>query len=1028
MKLDTIHILAVEDNPADFRLLQEYLKEVPSADFKITQAKTLKEALSYSASGEFNIILLDLDLPDSRGIETIEKVYKKNPQIPIVVLTGVAEEEMAMRALEKNAQDYLIKSKIEPVLLIRSIRYAIERNRFELELRKKSEDQQIILNSVPAMVFYKDKDNHFIRTNKTFEDVMGMSKEALEGKSLFDIYPAQQAQAYWDADLEIIKTKKAKHGIIEPMETLKGARFLQTDKIPYFDEQGSVSGIIGFSVDITERKKAEEELHSLNRILRAQSHSDQAMMRSTDEQAYLNEVCSIIIKDCGYAMVWIGFAQNDDAKTVRPVAQAGFEAEYLKRINISWADNELGRGPTGTAIRTGKPSLCRNMLVDPKFKPWREEALKRGYASSIVLPLIADSSILGAISIYSKKPDPFSEEEVNLLVKLADDLAYGITAIRLRILHKKSEDNLRQTSDYLENLINYANAPIICWDRNFNISRFNHAFERLTDYKAEEVIGKKLEILFSKATSKELFAKIKATLSGEYWEGVEIPILRKDGEVRTVLWSSANIYANNGKALLATIAQGQDITERKIAEAALQRAHDELEIKVNYRTQELIMANKRLIAEISKRKETEGHIKARNIMLKLLNQAPSRKEYAIGAVKLLRAWSNCRCVGIRLLDEYLKIPYESYTGFSKHFWKSENWLCLNTDQCACIRVIKGISEDADKPFMTKEGAFYCNDTTKLLRNNPKGSENKFRGVCIKSGFRSLAVIPIRHQDKILGAIQLADKQADKLKPSTRQLIEAIAVLIGEAVYKFTLSEKLKTTQNELEQSRRLSDIGTLAATVAHELRNPLAAIGMASFNIRRKAKNPDLDKHLANIEKKIYESDQIINNLLYYSRIKPPHYELVDICDIVKECAAEKKKQFKNMISISVMIKALKDALIGADPLQIREVFSNIIDNACDAVVARKGRIKITIIEEGSYIKVSIADNGQGIEKECLSRVFDPFFTTKAKGTGLGLSVCSQIITMHKGLIEIQSQSEKGTVVTISLPKGINDSKKNSYN
>ena len=128
---------------------------------------------------------------------------------------------------------------------------------------------------------------------------------------------------------------------------------------------------------------------------------------------------------------------------------------------------------------------------------------------------------------------------------------------------------LRETRDYLENLMNYANASIIVWDPEFRITRFNRAFEHLTGYIVDEVIGQELRILFPEASRDESLEKIARTSRGEYWESVEIPILRKDAETRLVLWTSANIYAEDGTTLLATIAQGIDITERVRAEETL---------------------------------------------------------------------------------------------------------------------------------------------------------------------------------------------------------------------------------------------------------------------------------------------------------------------------------------------------------------------------------------------------------------------------------------------------------------------------
>jgi PAS domain S-box-containing protein len=141
---------------------------------------------------------------------------------------------------------------------------------------------------------------------------------------------------------------------------------------------------------------------------------------------------------------------------------------------------------------------------------------------------------------------------------------------------KRAEETLRETRDYLESLINYANAPIIVWDAGGRITRFNLAFEDLTGYTADEVIGQELSMLFPEASRSESLCKIARTSRGEYWESVEIPILRKDGEIRLALWNSANIYAEDGTTLLATIAQGIDITDRKRAKEALQRLNRQL--------------------------------------------------------------------------------------------------------------------------------------------------------------------------------------------------------------------------------------------------------------------------------------------------------------------------------------------------------------------------------------------------------------------------------------------------------------------
>jgi signal transduction histidine kinase len=182
----------------------------------------------------------------------------------------------------------------------------------------------------------------------------------------------------------------------------------------------------------------------VNRTLVALRHSSYEMMHATNEVSYLENVCKILVDDCGYSLVWIGLIDKE-SKKVNPVVYAGFGEDYLKTLHINLEDPEYGHGPTGTAIRTGKICICENMLTDPKFKPWRQEATKRGYASSIVLPLINNDIVFGALNIYSEETNPFSEEEKNLLKELTDDISYGISSLRLRIKHEKAEKELKES-------------------------------------------------------------------------------------------------------------------------------------------------------------------------------------------------------------------------------------------------------------------------------------------------------------------------------------------------------------------------------------------------------------------------------------------------------------------------------------------------------------------------------------------------------------------------------------------------------
>ena len=214
-----------------------------------------------------------------------------------------------------------------------------------------------------------------------------------------------------------------------------------------YDKDGAWLGRRASNREISKRKEAEEELRRVNRALNVLSESRRVMTRAADEKEFLSRLCEIIVHLGGYHLAWVGFAGNDEHKTVAPVAQAGFEEGYLEKIHITWADKERGRGPTGTAIRSGEPYICKNLLTDPRFAPWREEAVKRGYGSSVALPIVLGGETVGALSIYASEADAFNPREMKLLLELARDLSYGLGALRNRRDRERAEEALLKTSE-----------------------------------------------------------------------------------------------------------------------------------------------------------------------------------------------------------------------------------------------------------------------------------------------------------------------------------------------------------------------------------------------------------------------------------------------------------------------------------------------------------------------------------------------------------------------------------------------------
>jgi PAS domain S-box-containing protein len=442
-------------------------------------------------------------------------------------------------------------------------------------LRALTSRYEAILAAVPDIIMEVDTNKVYTWTNQAGfeffgEDVLG--KEAafyFEGEQ--DTYGIVQPLFSGDENVIYLESwQRRKDG--EKRLLAWWCRVLK-------DANGNVTGALSTARDITQRRRAEEELHRLNRALRMISECNQVLIRTTEEVELLQEICRIITQVGGYRLAWVGFAEQDEEKTVCPVAQVGFEDGYLEKVNITWADAERGRGPTGTAIRIGEPAIARYILTDPNLEPWRVEVLKRGYASSIALPLIANGQTLGALNIYAVEPDAFDAEEVKLLAELANDLAYGIVTLRTRAERKQAEGALRESEERFRSLtddvLNSSAVGVFILDPDFRIVWLNQALERYFSIRSDEIVGKdKRQLIHERIADifqdPENFAeKVLATYDDNtYIENFECHVL-PDGEREERWLEHWSQPIRSGLYAGGRIEHYYDITERKRAEEAL---------------------------------------------------------------------------------------------------------------------------------------------------------------------------------------------------------------------------------------------------------------------------------------------------------------------------------------------------------------------------------------------------------------------------------------------------------------------------
>ena len=218
------------------------------------------------------------------------------------------------------------------------------------------------------------------------------------------------------------------------------------------------------------REVYEELLGRLNRRLRILYQCTSVFIQAESEQELLQSTCDLLVAGGEVRLAWIGYCEDDAEKTIRPVARAGYGLDYLESVKTSWGEGENGQGPAGIAARTGKACWVNDISTDPRFSPWRAVALARGYASCIAIPLIAYGKprgtvdLRGTLNLYSSERDAFDDSAIEhytglatslayavtgLRGHLAEDLAYGVTAVRARAERKRAEEALHQAREEL---------------------------------------------------------------------------------------------------------------------------------------------------------------------------------------------------------------------------------------------------------------------------------------------------------------------------------------------------------------------------------------------------------------------------------------------------------------------------------------------------------------------------------------------------------------------------------------------------
>jgi PAS domain S-box-containing protein len=430
----TLKILLLEDIPGDAELIRRTLEKA-GLEFESRREDTREGFVRALTEYHPDIVLADYDLPSFTGAEALEIERRMCPEIPMVIVTGTLGDESAVEILKSGAKDYVLKDNLER--LPHAVRRALSdeqgiraRKASERAMRESEGRLRALTENSSDIITVIAPDGVVLFDSPSITMLLGYEHGELLGSNAFElVHPDDRARTR-----EVLASLLANPGVLHTVEHRlhhkRGQWRVYETKGVYLAEESGIQGIVINARDITERKQSEHALQKVNRALKVLSACNQQLIHARDEPALLQGVCTAIREIGGFRRVWVGYADDENAKSLHIVAQSVLQGGAFEDIALM-VDNSHDLENAGQAIRSGEVQITRLGTHGAASSQWCTESGARDCMSCIAIPFYIAEQVRGALCIYSNVADFFDAEEVSLLRELADDLAFGIASLRI---------------------------------------------------------------------------------------------------------------------------------------------------------------------------------------------------------------------------------------------------------------------------------------------------------------------------------------------------------------------------------------------------------------------------------------------------------------------------------------------------------------------------------------------------------------------------------------------------------------------